>query len=50
MKKNIRKTEAFKDLRKEAREAISAYRPGENFNLTILRLARVGRVMRLLLA
>lgn len=49
MKKNIRKTEAFKDLRKEAREAISAYRPGENFNLTILRLARVGRVMRLLL-
>lgn len=48
-KKTIRKTEEFKTLRNEAREAIAAYSDGADFDATVARLAGVGRVMAILL-
>lgn len=47
--KNIRKTEEFKTLRAEAREAIEAYAGGAGFEATVSRLAGVGRVMAIML-
>lgn len=49
MKKIIRKTEEFKALRAEAREAIAAFADGADFETTIARLAETGRVMAILL-
>lgn len=50
MKDVIRKTQEFKDLRAEAREAIAAYEDGADFLFTISRLAAIGEQMNVLLA
>ena len=49
MKKMIRKTEAFKALCAEAREAIEAYANGADFESVVARLAPVGETMAVLL-
>ena len=45
MKKAIRNTVEFKELRKEVRFALVAYADGADFDFTIARLAVVGRMM-----
>ena len=49
MKKAIRNTAEFKELRKEARSALAAYADGADFDFTIARLAGVGRMVFLFL-
>lgn len=49
MKKAIRNTAEFNELRKEARSALAAYADGADFDFTIARLAGVGRMMELML-
>ena len=49
MKSIIRKTAEFKELREEARSALAAYADGADFDVTVARLAGVGRVMEILL-
>ena len=49
MKSIIRKTAEFKELRDEARSALAAYADGADFDVTVARLAGVGRVMEILL-
>lgn len=49
MKKAIRRSAEFKALREDARAAIAAYADGADFDVTIARLADVGRVMEIML-
>ncbi len=50
MKDIMRATPEFKSLRAEAREAMTAYEDGADFDCTVSRLAEIGERMQILLA